>query len=159
MCALNRWLNWYTSEGVGINLVLLFCWFFPKRFAVGVLNAILDLVALVLVDVAAFLGSEVVLTLLDSLHVNVGGGWSGRLLGLWSGLGSLWLPPCKGWCWLVWPPSWALKWSWLPLAHFMWGWVLVLWPPSWHNMSPPYLQISIRHNSRPACKFWTVWKP
>ena len=25
----------------------------------------------------------------------------------------------NAWCWLVWTPSWALKWSWLPLAPFM----------------------------------------
>ena len=36
--------------------------FFPKRFTVGVLNATLDLAALVLVAVAAFLGSDVVLS-------------------------------------------------------------------------------------------------
>ena len=44
--------------------------FFPKQFTVGVLNAILDLAALVLVGVAAFLGSEMVV----SLHVG-GGSW------------------------------------------------------------------------------------
>ena len=33
------------------------------------------------------------------------------------------LPPR---CWIVWPPSWALKWSWLPFAPFMWGGVLEL---------------------------------
>ena len=65
--------------------------FFPKQFTVGVLNATLDLAALVLVGVVGFLGSEVVLSPLVSLHV--GGG-----------------------CWLVWPPSWALKWSCLPLS-------------------------------------------
>ena len=43
--------------------------FFPKQFAVGVLNATLNLAALVLVGVAAFLGSEVVLATFDSLHV------------------------------------------------------------------------------------------
>ncbi len=68
--------------------------FFPKQFTVGVLNATLDLAALVLVGVAAFLGSEVVLAPFGSLHVGVGVGWCGRLLGLWSGLGSLWLPSC-----------------------------------------------------------------
>ena len=26
------------------------------------------------------------------------------------------LPSCGGGCWLVWPPSWALKWSCLPLS-------------------------------------------
>ena len=73
--------------------------FFPKQFTVGVLNATLDLAALVLVGVAAFLGSAVVLAPFGSLY---GGGG----------------------CWLVWPPSCALKWSWLPLAPFVWGWVL-----------------------------------
>ena len=72
--------------------------FFTKQFTVGVLNATLDLAALVLVGVVGFLGSEVVLS---------------------------------GGCWLVWPPSWALKWSCLPLSPvvsgclrlspFMWG--------------------------------------
>ena len=61
---------------------------------VAVLNATLDLAALVLVGVAAFFGSEVVL---GSLHVEVSVGWCGRLLGLWSGLGSLWLPSCAMW--------------------------------------------------------------
>ena len=36
--------------------------FFPKQFTVGVLNATLDLAALVLVGVVGFLGSEVVLS-------------------------------------------------------------------------------------------------
>ena len=36
---------------------------FPKQFTVGVLNATVDLAALVLVGVAAFLGSQVVLSL------------------------------------------------------------------------------------------------
>ena len=35
---------------------------FPKQFTVGVLNATLDLAALVLVGVVGFLGSEVVLS-------------------------------------------------------------------------------------------------
>ena len=65
--------------------------FFPKQFTVGVLNATLDLAALVLVGVVGFLGSEVVLSPVVSLHV--GGG-----------------------CWLVWSASWALKWSCLPLS-------------------------------------------
>ena len=47
--------------------------FFPKQFAVGVLNATLDLAALVLVGVAAFLGSEVVLAPFGSLHVRCEG--------------------------------------------------------------------------------------
>ena len=45
------------------------CINFPKQFTVGVLNATLDLAALVLVGVAAFLGSEAVLAPLRSLHV------------------------------------------------------------------------------------------
>ena len=53
---------------------------FPKQFTVGVLNATLDLAALVLVGVAAFFGSEVVLAPFGSLHVGVGVGWCGRLL-------------------------------------------------------------------------------
>lgn len=42
--------------------------FCPKQFTVGVLNATLDLAALVVVGVAACLGSEVVLAPFDSLH-------------------------------------------------------------------------------------------
>ena len=83
--------------------------FFPKQFTVGVLNATstLDLAALVLVGVAAILGSEVVLSpailgsevvLSPVVSLHVGGG-----------------------CWLVWSASWALKWSCLPLSPFMWG--------------------------------------
>ena len=45
---------------------------FPKLFAVGVLNAILDLAALVLVGVAAFFGSEMVLVSFGFLHVGWG---------------------------------------------------------------------------------------
>ena len=43
--------------------------YFPTQFTVAVLNATLDLAALVLVGVAAFFGSEVVLAPLGSLHV------------------------------------------------------------------------------------------
>ena len=67
--------------------------------------------SLVLVGVAAFFGSEVVL---GSLHVEVSVGWCGRFLGLWSGLGSLWLPSCatrkKKWAHdhlLLWKSVWA----------------------------------------------------
>ena len=42
---------------------------FPKQFTVGVLYATLELAALVLVGVATFLGSEVVLAPFGSLHV------------------------------------------------------------------------------------------
>ena len=68
------------------------CWltlFFPKQFTVGVLNATLDLAALVLVGVVGFLGSEVVLSpvvshclRLSPFMWGVGVGWCGRLLGL-----------------------------------------------------------------------------
>ena len=53
--------------------------YLPKQFTVGVLNATLDLAALVLVGVAAFFGSEVVL---GPFHVEVSVGWCGRFLGL-----------------------------------------------------------------------------
>ena len=63
--------------------------FFPKQLTVGVLNATLDLAALVLVGVVGFLGSEVVLSPVVShcLRVSpfmwgVGVGWCGRHLGL-----------------------------------------------------------------------------
>ncbi len=46
--------------------------FFPKQFTAGVLNATLDLAALVLVGVAAFFGSEMVLAPFGSLHVGWG---------------------------------------------------------------------------------------
>ena len=68
----------------------------------------------VMVGVVGFLGSEVVLSPVVS-H-------------------SLWLSPFMwgGGCWLVWPPSWALKWSCLPLSPIVsgclpacGGWVLV----------------------------------
>ena len=63
--------------------------FFPKQLTVGVLNATLDLAALVLVGVVGFLGSEVVLSPVVSHCLRsspfmwgVGVGWCGRLLGL-----------------------------------------------------------------------------
>ena len=63
--------------------------YFPKQFTVGVLNATLDLAALVLVGVVGFLGSEVVLSpvvsrclRLSPFMWGVGVGWCGRLLGL-----------------------------------------------------------------------------
>ena len=57
---------------------------FPKQFTVGVLNATLDLAALVLVGVVAFLGSEVVLSpvvsrCLPLSAVVAGVGWCGRI--------------------------------------------------------------------------------
>ena len=116
-------------------------WFFPKQFTVGVLNATLDLAALVLgggcwwCGVVGFLGSEVVLSPIVSRCLRlspfmwgVGVGWCGRLLGLWSGLVSrrLRLSPFMwgvgvGWCG-------RLLWLWsglvsrcLRLFPFMWG--------------------------------------
>ena len=63
--------------------------FSPNRFTVGVLNATLDLAALVLVGAVGFLGSEVVLSpvvshclRLSPFMWGVGVGWCGRLLGL-----------------------------------------------------------------------------
>ena len=97
--------------------------FFPKQFTVGVLNATLDLAALVLVGVVGFLGSEVVLSPVVSGCLPSCGGWV--LVGVAAFLGSEvvlspvvsgCLPSCRGGCWLVWPPSWALKWSCLPLS-------------------------------------------
>ena len=49
--------------------------FFPKQFTVGVLNATLDLAALVLVGVGGFLGSEVVLSPVVSGCLPSYGGW------------------------------------------------------------------------------------
>ena len=88
--------------------------FFPKQFTVGVLNATLDLAALVLVGVVGFLGSEVVLSPVVShclrlspvVSLHVGGG-----------------------CWLVWSASWALKVVLSPVVSgclpSCGGWVLV----------------------------------
>ena len=58
----------------GLFLSLL-TWYFPKQFTVGVLNATLDLAALVLVGVAAFLGSAVVLSPVVSGCLPLCGGW------------------------------------------------------------------------------------
>ena len=49
--------------------------FFPEQFTVGVLNATLDLAALVLVGVVGFLGSEVVLSPVVSGCLPSCGGW------------------------------------------------------------------------------------
>ena len=80
-----------------------------------------------LVGVVGFLGSEVVLSPVVSLHV----GWVALK---WSCLA---LSPVVslhvgGGCWLVWSASWALKWSCLPLFPIVsgclpscGGWVLV----------------------------------
>ena len=76
---------------VGLIIFVSVCrqYFFPKQFTVGVLNATLDLAALVLVGVVGFLGSEVVLSpvvshclRLSPFMWGVGVGWCGRLLGL-----------------------------------------------------------------------------
>ena len=104
--------------------------YFPKQFTVGVLNATLDLAALVLVGVVGFLGSEVVLSPVVSGCLPSCGGWV--LVGVAAILGSevvlspvvsgcLRLSPVVslhvgGGCWLVWSASWALKWSCLPLS-------------------------------------------
>jgi len=54
--------------------------FFPKQLTVGVLNATLDLAALVLVGVVGFLGSHCLW--LSPFMWGVGVGWCGRHLGL-----------------------------------------------------------------------------
>ena len=73
-----NWPGPYRS--LKINLLRLQGWvpgrqFFPEQFTVGVLNATLDLAALVLVGVAAFLGSEVVLSPVVSGCLPSCGGW------------------------------------------------------------------------------------
>ena len=78
--------------------------FFPKQFTVGVLNATLDLAALVLVGAVGFLGSEVVLSPVVSGCLPSCGGWV--LVGVAAFLGSEvvlspvvsgCLPSCGGW--------------------------------------------------------------
>ena len=78
--------------------------FFPKQLTVGVLNATLDLAALVLVGVVGFLGSEVVLFPVVSGCLPSCGGWV--LVGVVGFLGSEvvlspvvsgCLPSCGGW--------------------------------------------------------------
>ena len=80
------------------------CFFFPKQFSVGVLNATLDLAALVLVGVVGFLGFEVVLSPVVSGCLPLCGGWV--LVGVAAFLGSEvvlspvvsgCLPSCGGW--------------------------------------------------------------
>ena len=79
--------------------------FFPKQLTVGVLNATLDLAALVLVGVVGFLGSEVVLSPVVSGCLPSCGGWV--LVGV-VGLGSeVVLSPIVSHC--------------LRLSPFMWG--------------------------------------
>ena len=94
--ALYDFLSWCLVDTVVvamISLCFLYECFFPKQLTVGVLNATLDLAALVLVGVVGFLGSEVVLSPVVSHCLRsspfmwgVGVGWCGRLLGLWNGL-------------------------------------------------------------------------
>ena len=80
--------------------------FFPKQFTVGVLNATLDLAALVLVGVVGFLGSEVVLSAVVSRCLPSCGGWV--LVGVVGFLGSeVVLSPVVSHC--------------LRLSPFMWG--------------------------------------
>ena len=98
-----------TSGGIiiysGLGERLFF--FFPKQFTVGVLNATLDLAALVLVGVVGFLGSEVVLSPVVSGCLPSCGRWV--LVGVAAFLGSeVVLSPVVslhvgGGCWLVWP--------------------------------------------------------
>ena len=77
---------------------------YKKQFTVGVLNATLDLAALVLVGVVGFLGSEVVLSPVVSGCLPLCGGWV--LVGVAAFLGSEvvlspvvsgCLPSCGGW--------------------------------------------------------------
>ena len=77
--------------------------FFPKQFTVGVLNATLDLAALVLVGVVGFLGSEVVLSPVVSGCLFSYGGWV--LVGVAAFLGSEMVVSLHvgGGSWLVWP--------------------------------------------------------
>ena len=105
--------------------------FFPKQFTVGVLNATLNLAALVLVGVVGFLGSEVVLSPVVSGCLPSCGRWV--LVGVVGFLGSevvlspvvshcLRLSPFMwGGCWLVWSASWTLKWSCLLLSPIVSG--------------------------------------
>ena len=78
--------------------------YFPKQFTVGVLNATLDLAALVLVGVVGFLGSEVVLSPVVSGCLPSCGGWvlvgAAAILGsevVLSPVVSGCLPSCGGW--------------------------------------------------------------
>ena len=98
--------------------------FSPNSLLLG-FSMQLDLAALVLVGVVGFLGSEVVLSPVVS-H-------------------SLRLSPFMwgGGCWLVWLPSWALKWSCLPLSpvvslHVGGGRWLV-----WPHLEQKYSEIKI----------------
>jgi len=71
-------------------------WIFPQtQFTVGVLNAALDLAALVLVGVVGFLGSEVVLSPVVSGCLPSYGGWV--LVGVDAFLGSEMVVVGLGW--------------------------------------------------------------
>ena len=92
-----------TGDHVSIGAPV-FDLFFPKQLPVGVLNATLDLAALVLVGVVGFLGSEVVLSPVVSGCLPSCGGWV--LVGVLGFLGSEvvlspvvsgCLPSCGGW--------------------------------------------------------------
>ena len=72
----------YTGYDSG-DLCFVLWMFFRKQFTVGVLTATSDLAALVLVGVAAFFGSEVVLAPFGSLHV---GGGVLKLFGVYIGV-------------------------------------------------------------------------
>lgn len=84
---------------------------FPKQFIVGVLNATLDQAASAYVCVAAFLGSEMVLSPIVSLWLPLASFMGRRvLLGVAAFLvsemvltpfDSLWLPSSCGGCWLL----------------------------------------------------------
>ena len=92
------------SAGQSFREVHFFFSFFPKQFTVGVLNATLDLAALLSVGVVGFLGSEVVLSPVVSGCLPSCGGWV--LVGVVGFLGSEvvlspvvsgCLPSCGGW--------------------------------------------------------------
>ena len=98
--------------------------FFPKQFTVGVLNATLDLAALVLVGVVGFLGSEVVLSPVVSGCLPSCGGWV--LVGVAAFLGSevvlspvvsACLPSCGGWVLVGVAASIVLVWPHLEQKH------------------------------------------
>ena len=100
--------------------------FFPKQFTVGVLNATLDLAALVLVGVVGFLGSEVVLSPVVSGCLPSCGGWvlvgAAAILGsevVLSPVVSGCLPSCGGWV-LVGVVGFFVS-RCLLLSPFMWG--------------------------------------
>ena len=147
--------------------------FFPKQLTVGVLNATLDLAALVLVGVVGFLGSEVVLSPVVSHCLRLSPFmWGWVLVGVVGFLGSeVVLSPVVslhvgGGCWLVWSASWALKWSCLPLSPvvshclqlspFMWGGCWLVWSASW-ALKWSCLPLSpIVSGCLPSCGEWVL---